>query len=100
MATQYTYDDDYITSQVEAAEIEAAETKALNDLEKQGVVEGFYLGNMCMCLVYIDLAGKQLESEGMSDRVSYYRTEYKRYSQMNLHENQDQGVISGTIGRM
>ncbi len=98
MAT-YEYDDDYIISSVTQPEIDAAELKALNDLGKQGVVDGFYLGNMCTCLVYIDLAGKQLESEGMTDRVSYYRKEYDRYNQMDLNNGQDETTISVSIGR-
>ena len=54
---------------------------------------------MCKSLVYIDLGTKQLEAEGMSDRVSQYRKEYLRYSQMDNFDNADAGVVSGTIGR-
>ncbi len=95
----YTYEDEYITNGVDASEIEAAETKAMNDLDKQGVVDGFYLGNMTQCLVYIDLASRQLEAENMQERIDNYRKEYLRYTQMNNHNNVDEGIFTGKIGR-
>jgi len=99
VALTYDYTDDYIINSVATADHEAAETKALADLSKQGVTDEFYLEEMTKCLVYMDLAGNQLEAEGMKDRVEHYRKEYLRYSQMENHNDADGGVFSGTIGR-
>ena len=99
MALTYTYSDTYIINSIDIEEHETAETKALTDLGKQGVTDTFYLEEMCKALVYIDLGTKQLEAEGMSDRVSSYRKEYLRYSQMDNFDDADGGVVSGTIGR-
>jgi len=57
------------------------------------------LEEMCKCLVYIDLATKQGESEAMQDRINNYRKEYKRYQQMDNFEDTDEGVVAGTIYR-
>ena len=84
---------------LDISEIEEAETKALTDLANQEVTDPFYLEEMCKCLVYIELATRQGESEGMSDRISNYRKEYNRYNTMDLHGNTDEGVYSGTIER-
>lgn len=99
MATVYQYLDTYITNSIPLDELEDAETDALSDLTLQGVTDEYYLGKMCQCLVYIELATRQLEAEGMLDRVTQYRAEYKRYSQMNSHEATDSGVFSSEIGR-
>ena len=106
MALTYSYTDTYIVNSVDTADIETAETKALADLGQQGVTNTFYLEEMCKCLVYIDLANKQLEAEGMQERADAYRKEYLRYSQMdNIYDADegidavDDGVYSGTIGR-
>jgi len=84
---------------VEDADLEASETKALTDLNKQGVTDAFYLEEMCKALVYIDLAIKQGESEAMNERISHYRKEYNRYNTMNLHNNVDEKIYSVEIGR-
>ena len=99
MALQYAYPDTYIMNSVDVEDQEISETKALNDLGKQGITDEFYLEEMCKCLVYIDLGNQQLEAEGMSDRVNQYRKEYLRYSQMDLFDNEDGGVVYGKIGR-
>ena len=78
MAT-YTYEDTYIVNSVTDIELDEAEVKALVDLGKQDITDEYYLEEMCKCLVYINLASKQLEAEGMGDRVSHYRKEYNRY---------------------
>ena len=54
---------------------------------------------MVLCLVYIELATRQGESEAMQDRINNYRKDYLRYSKMNKFEDQDSGVIAGAIGR-
>ena len=99
MALIYSYSDTYIINSVSTEDHETAEAKALVDLGKQGVTDENYLEEMCKCLVYIDLGIKQLEAEGMNDRVSQYRKEYLRYSQMDLFDGNDGGVLSGKIGR-
>lgn len=99
MALTYNYSDTYIVNSVSEEDHETAETKALTDLNKQGVTDVFYLEEMCKCLVYIDLGTKQLEAEGMAERVAQYRKEYLRYSQMDTFEDKDNGVIAGAIGR-
>lgn len=99
MATQYTYDDTYIVTAIPEDELEQAETDALTDLNKQGVTDEYYLEQMTKCLVYITLAGRQLETENMKEKADHYNHEYKRYQQMATYENKDQGVLSGTIGR-
>ncbi len=96
---QYQYTDIYVTNGVTTEDIEAAETNAINDIEKQGIEDGFYVGNMVPCLVYIALATMQTEAEGMQDRINNYRKEYLRYQQMANHNNVDEGVFTGTIGR-
>ena len=95
----YQYTDTYIVSNVDIADIEIAETKALADLDKQGITDTLYLEEMCKALVYIDLGGKQLESEGMNYKVAHYRKEYDRYSRMDLFDATDEGVFSGTLER-
>jgi len=99
MALTYSYDDDFIINSITTTEIETAETNALFELEKMGVVDAYYLEKMCACLVYISLATKQLEAEGMKDRISQYNADYKRYTQMNNFAAVDTGVFCGTIGR-
>jgi len=99
MALQYEYLDTYIVSNVDITELEAAETKALEDLGKQGITDTFYLRELCICLVYIDLGTRQLESESMGDKVKGYEAIYQRYSQMDIRGNEDAGIISGEIGR-
>ncbi len=98
MAT-YTYSDTYIMNSIDPLDVDTAEAKALADLTKQGVEDEFYLEEMCKCLVYIDLGGKQLEAEEMSDRVSHYRKEYDRYNKMDLNDGQDETTTSVAIGR-
>ncbi len=97
--TQYEYTDTYITNSVPSDELDAAEAAALTDLGKQGITDDYYLEQMTKCLVYISLATRQLEAEGMSDRVNQYRKEYDRFHQMNSFEDSDRGAFSGTIGR-
>ena len=99
MALQYEYLDTYIVNSLDISEIENAETKALLDLGKQGVIDEDYLREMCICMVYIELGGRQLEAENMSDRVAHYRKEYNRYNTMDLHGNTDEGIYSGTLER-
>jgi len=99
MATTYTYNDNYVVNSVDAAELEAVEADALIDLGKQGVIDTQYLEKMTLCLVYIELAGRQLESEGMKDKADHYRKEYKRLSQMDNFEDADDGVVAGKVGR-
>lgn len=106
MALAYTYEDTYIMNSVEISAQEASETKALTDLGMQGVTNAFYLEEMTKCLVYIDLAGTQLEAELMKDKVDHYTKTYKRYAQMdNIYDEDggvaavDDGVYSGKIGR-
>ena len=99
MALTYSYTDDFVVNSVLAADLEVSETKALADLAKQGVTDTFYLEEMCKALVYIDLGGKQLEAEGMKDKVDHYRKEYNRYNKMNLHDDTDEGVYSALMGR-
>ena len=96
---QYDYSDTYIVNSITPDELEAAEAKALTDLGLQGVTDPFYLEELCKCLVYIDIGGRQLEAEGMSDRIEHYRKEYTRYTQMNDFNHVDEGVVSGTVGR-
>jgi hypothetical protein len=95
----YVYDDTYITNSVDPAALERVEANALIDLGKQNVTDTYYLEQMTKCLVYIALATKQLEAEGMNERVNQYRKEYDRFSQMNSFEGTDRGAFSGTIGR-
>ena len=95
----YEYTDTYITNSIPPEEIEAAEAAALIDLGKQGVTDPYYLEQMTKGLVYIALATRQLEAEGMNDRITQYRKEYDRYHQMNSFEDSDRGVFSGTVGR-
>lgn len=99
MALAYSYDDTYIVNSIDVADLELSETKALTDLGKQGVTDAFYLEEMCKCMVYIDLGTKQLEAEGMSDRLSQYRKDYLRYTQMDIFDNEDAGTHAGAIGR-
>ena len=99
MALAYTYDDTYIVNSIENDAIEAAETDALTDLGKQGVTDEYYLEKMTLSLVYITLGTRQLEAEGMSDRVAQYRKEYDRYTRMDNFDSVDEGVFSSEVGR-
>lgn len=99
MALTYIYADTYIINSVSTSDHETAETKALTDLGKQGVTDTFYLEEMTKCLVYIDLGTKQLEAEGMSERLSQYRKEYDRYTRMDNFDSVDEGVFCGEVGR-
>lgn len=99
MALTYIYKDTYIVNSIDDADIEIAETDALTDLGKQGVTDTYYLEKMTLCLVYITLGTQQLEADGMKERVDSYRKEYTRYAQMDNFDNQDDGVVAGSIGR-
>ncbi len=99
MAT-YTYDDTFITNSIDTIELDAAEAKALQDLDKQGFTDPFYVEELCKCLVYIDLAIKQSESgEEMQKRVTQYTKVYDRYRSMQDHNGSDAAVGSVEIGR-
>ena len=95
----YEYKDTYIVNSIEDDTLLQAETDALIDLEKQGITDAYYLEKMTLCLVYIQLGTLQLEAEGMSDRVTQYRKDYLRYSQMDTFEGTDEGVHSCELGR-
>ena len=98
MAT-YTYDDTYIVNSIDDTELTQVEADALLDLEKQGVTDPYYVEQLCKCLVYITLSGRQLESEGFQEKADHYNKEYLRFSKMNTHGNTDKGTFSATIGR-
>ncbi len=97
--TQYQYDDTFIINSVTEQELEDAETKALTNLGKQGVVDTYYLEQMCIPLVYIDLAGQQLEAPEMMEKIDYYRKQYNYYSNANQQTGADNTVMSAEIGR-
>ncbi len=97
--TQYQYDDTFIINSVTDQELEDAETKALTNLGKQGVVDTYYLEQMCIPLVYIDLAGQQLEAPEMMEKIDYYRKQYNYYSNANQQTGADNTVMSAEIGR-
>ncbi len=97
--TQYQYDDTFIINSVTEQELEDSETKALTNLGKQGVVDTYYLEQMCIPLVYIDLAGQQLEAPEMMEKIDYYRKQYNYYSNANQQTGADNTVMSAEIGR-
>ncbi len=99
MATTYTYQDTFIVNSIEDVDLETAEIKALENLSKQGVIDPYYLENMCIPLVYIDLAGIQLETPEMQDKIDYYRKQYNYYSNANQNTGADNTVMSMEIGR-
>ena len=95
----YKYEDTYVVRSIEDVELTQAETDAITDVTKQGVEDPFYLEKMVVCLVYITLAGRQLEAEGMDAKTTHYTREYKRYQQMNNFNGTDEGAFSGTVER-
>lgn len=95
----YVYEDVFIVGSLELSEIEDAETKAIHDVTKQGVEDEFYIEQMVKCLVYIDLATRQVEAEGMKDKISSYNKTYDRYSRMNTTTGGDEMVGTVTLGR-
>ena len=96
----YTYADTFVVNSIPIEELEDAETKALTNLDNQGVIDPFYLENMCKALVYIDLGGVQLEAgQEMMDKVDYYRKQYSYYSNANTNTGADNTVMSAEIGR-
>lgn len=60
----------------------------------QNVTNAYYLEKLTLCLVYVELAGRQMEAAGMKDKADHYRKEYLRYSQMNNTYDEDAGVAS------
>ncbi len=98
MAT-YTYDDTFIVNSVTTEKIDDAEVVALENLSKQSVTDPYYLEQMCLCLVYIDLAIKQSESPEMEDRVKLYTKRYNYFSNENKNIGSDSTVSSAQIGR-
>ena len=95
----YNYTDTFIVDSVEVEELTDAETKALLALDRQNITDDFYREALCLCLVYIDLAGKQLEVEEMKDKVAYYRKEYDNYMKAYQNNGSDAEVCSYKIGR-
>jgi len=94
----YEYDDKFLTDGVEKSEIENIEAEKYNFvLNKLNVSDNYYLEKMTKSLVYMELAKKSLESEGMKAKYEVYKAEY--YHFLNLAKATGSGVFNMNITR-
>ena len=100
MALEYNYDDTFITNSVSDEDQEKAEDDAKIEAAMLEVTDVYLLEKIVIAMVYITLCGLQAESEGMAEKVSFYRKEYQRYLSMSRHgDTVDNGVSSIVVGR-
>lgn len=75
----YAYSDSFIVDSVDSIEIDNAESKAIEEVEKIGITDLFYKEKAVVAKVYITLATLQLENEGMSEKRKAYERDFKHY---------------------
>ena len=94
----YEYNDKFLTDGVETTEIENIEAEKYNFvLNKLNISDNYYLEKMTKSLVYMELAKKSLESEGMKAKYDVYKAEYRHF--LNLAKATGSGVFNMKLGR-
>ena len=76
----FEYDDKFLTDNVEPYVIENIEAEKYNFvLNKLNINDNYYLEKLTKSLVYMELAKKSLESEGMKAKYDVYKAEYGHF---------------------
>ena len=94
----YEYDDKFLTDNVEEAQIETVEAEKYDFvLNKLNINDNYYLEKLTKSLVYMDLAKKSLESEGMKAKYDVYKAEYDHF--LKLASATGSEVFNISLGR-
>ena len=76
----YEYNDEFLTDNIDDAQIENIEAEKYNFvLNKLNINDNYYLEKLTKALVYMELAKRQLESEGMRAKYDVYKAEYEHF---------------------
>lgn len=95
----YTYNDSFIVDSVDPVEIDNAEEKAIQEVEKIGITDLFYKEKAVVAKVYITLATLQLENDGMSEKRKAYERDFKHYVSLSKSNSSTSNISTIPIAR-
>jgi len=78
MAT-YSYEDTFLRKKVDGSELEAIEASAMEEANRLGVIDPYYRERYVKARVYVEIAQRHIEAEGMKEKMEVYRSEMERY---------------------
>jgi len=95
----YEYDDEFLVSSIEEAELEKKENEAVIEIEKLNILDEFYKEKLTKARVYMLLAREQLENEGMRDKYNIYEKEFNRYLSLSKNNNSLSNISTIPLAR-
>ena len=76
----YEYSDRFLIDGIDETQIEDIEAKKYDFvLNRLNIDDSYYLEKLTKALVYMELAKRQLESEGMKAKYDIYKAEYEHF---------------------
>ena len=95
----YTYDDSFIVGSVDSDELDNAENKAIEEVEKLGITDIFYKEKAVVAKVYVELSLSQLENDGMDAKYKAYKDKFKEYVALAKNNSSSSNISTIKIAR-
>jgi len=96
----YSYEDEFLTSYIDESELENIEAEEYGFvLNKLNIADDYYKEKLTKCRVYMQLAKRSLEADGMKAKYDIYRSEYEHYYNLAKNNNSIINIKNITIQR-
>ncbi|NPA63953.1 MAG: hypothetical protein GXO16_03155 [Epsilonproteobacteria bacterium] len=87
---QYRYEDAFLVKKVSEEELGQIELAAIEEAQKLGITDAYYMERYVKARVYVEIAQRHIEADGMKEKLDVYKDEmdrYYRFSQTNSPSN-------------
>ncbi len=95
----YTYEDSFLTKRVKADELEELESNAIIEADKIGIDDSFYKEKYVVSKVYVEIAKRHIEADGMDKKLEVYKQEMEKYYQLFKSNSAKKPFASIVINR-
>ena len=94
----YEYEDPFLIKKVDDAALQKLEDEALQQAQKLGITDDLYKKQYVQAYVYVQIAKRNIEADGMKDKYEIYSKELDRIYDL-AKTNSPSNFYTITVGR-